>query len=233
MLLSHAPLRYSIKELSDLTGFHRNTIRPAVKELGGKNLIANFGNSQYYSSTISEHFRLLGKSLYELDLGFDEQTKLAMLRQFGKNLVQNNLDQVIDENYATHFNHSKIAEALLHLKLSYPFADVTSKDTTGKNEISIDISFEVDTNRYDSDKEMDLHIYPCLCQGDSGQSYLCEMVAGALEGGIISACRAEPMEVVHLGPSQDEEGKFCRYYIRVAEGLNDPDIRAAEEYDLI
>jgi len=234
MLLSHAPLRYSIKELSDLTGFHRNTIRPAVKELTEKDELSNFGNSQYYSNTISEHYRILGRSLYDLDLGFDDNTKLNVLRQFGRNLVVKNLNRVINEEYTDHFNHTTIGEALLHLKLSYPFADVTSTiSNENTSDMKIDVTFEVETNHYETDKEMDLHIYPCLCRGDTSQSFLCEMVAGALEGGIISACQAEPLEVLHLGNAEDELGKYCRFYIRVAEGFNDPDIKAAEEYNLI
>ncbi|MHA2501832.1 MAG: hypothetical protein ACXAE3_03085 [Candidatus Kariarchaeaceae archaeon] len=233
MLLSHAPLRYSIKELSQLTGFHRNTIRPAVKELTDKEVISNFGTSQYFSQSISEHFRNLAKSIYSIDDGLSEDTKQSILRTFGRNLVQENLKKVISEEYMQHFNHSILTEALLHLKMSYPFADVTNTpDGSGQDNIRVNVKFEL-LREYDTGNELDLKISPCLCQGETNQRYMCEMVAGAIEGGILSACQSEPKEVVHNGSGINGNGQYCQYYIKVDKEMNDPHIKAAEELDLI
>lgn len=228
MLLSHAPLRFSIKEISGMIDFHRNTVRPAVRDLLNRDQIHQFGKSSYYGKTVSEHYRDIARSIYNAPIrGMTESMKKDLLRATGRNLVMQNLAGIVDENYTEQFDHDNLVEAMLHLKMSYPFTDMeiiteTKETRRGTKEVEVvrpDLTFHVNPDKYESDDEVDLTISPCLCMGEEKLSYVCEMVTGALEGGISSACNAEVRAVEHLhcsDQSNDDEENSCTYYIHAS-----------------
>jgi hypothetical protein len=219
MLLSHAPHRLSIKEIAGITNYHRNTVRPAIKELLTEEKIHAMGdgnNTIYYIDSITSHYRRIARTIYELELNhLTDKIKLDILRGIGYNMVKDILDELDIHAEQIKNNHDSLIEALIHVKMAYPFTDLkyeTSDSGTGTS-VSSALEFDIPDGEFDQ-TDFNLNVSPCLCAGNKENFYACEMVAGALTGAIEGACGINA-EVQPIGNGTSEEyGDFCTYNIK-------------------
>lgn len=219
MLLSHAPHRLSIKEIAGITNYHRNTVRPAIKELLAEQKINSMGdgnNTVYYIDSITGHYRRIAKTIYQLDLShLTDNMKLDIIRGVGYNMVKNSLQEVEIHADQIKDNHNSLIEALIHVKMAYPFTDLKydSSDSNRGSVVQSALNFDIPDGNFDQ-TNFNLNISPCLCGGDSESYYACEMVAGALEGAIEGACGVNAeVKPVDNGVSE-VYGNYCTYNIQ-------------------
>jgi hypothetical protein len=219
MLLSHAPHRLSIKEIAGITNYHRNTVRPAIKELLFENKINSMGdgnNTIYYMDSITDHYRRIAQTIYQLELShLTDKMKLDIIRGVGYNMVNNSLKELEIHADQIKENHDSLIEALIHVKMAYPFTDLKydTNDSSRGSVVQSALNFEIPDGDFDQ-TNFNLNISPCLCGGDSESYYACEMVAGALEGAIEGACGVKA-EVKPIDNGLSEVyGKYCTYNIK-------------------
>jgi hypothetical protein len=223
LILSRTPWRLSIKELSEITRFHRNTLRPTLKELKRENKIKSSGDSKssmYYYGGVVDFYRRQARAIEGLDLPEDQISEIA--KKLGYNLVINTLNEALDQG--PEFRHGSLFEALLHIKMAYPFSDIILSDN-GKARSSITFTTAEEKEGKDIDPtDFNLRVHECLCGGNKDDHVSCAMVVGALEGAIEGACGVQA-EVTWNGSGVDSNfGKFCQY--RIVSKFTIPDTHA-------
>jgi hypothetical protein len=223
LILSRTPWRLSIKELSDITRFHRNTLRPTLYALKDQNKIQSTGDSkssQYYYGGITDFYRRQAKAIDALDLPVDQIKAIA--KNIGYNLVKNTLEEALEEG--PEFKHDSLYEAVLHIKMAYPFSDIIigkdGKVKSGTAFTATSLSGDFDINKI-SPNDFNLRIHACLCDGNDDDHISCAMVIGALQGAIEGACGTRA-EVKWNGKGKDTKyGIYCQY--RITSEMNIPD----------
>ncbi|MHA2249725.1 MAG: hypothetical protein ACXAD7_05155 [Candidatus Kariarchaeaceae archaeon] len=210
LILSRTPWRLSIKELSEITRFHRNTIRPTLKKLlDDKNVkIKSTGDSKsslYYYGGVVDFYRRQSKAISDLDLPENQIKDIA--KNIGFNIVKNTLEEALVDG--PEFRHNSLFEALLHIKMAYPFSDITV-DESGRARAST--VFTV-ADQITNPADFNLRIHSCLCGGNQDDHVSCEMVMGALEGAIEGACGVQATVKLHGSGDDEKHGPFCEYQI--------------------
>lgn len=217
LLLSRTPWRLSIKELSEITHFHRNTIRPTLKFLKDEGKIKSIGenkNQMYYYGGVIEFYRRMAKSLDELDLPTETIHKLA--EQFSYNLVKETLSDALEDG--PEFTHESLYEALVHIKMAYPFSDIKIEryeDDDGNSKTRT-IPTTIFTVPHEEDNfdpsDFNLRVHSCLCRGEKDFKTSCNMVIGALKGAIEGSTRVKA-KVEWIQSGNNENGQFCEYRV--------------------
>lgn len=229
LLLSKSPWPYTIKEISDLTNLHRNTIRESLRKLRDSGVINSlgvknpsdktkkqYGIDQYFYESTTDHYRSLARSLSNLD--FTNPIKKEIATKIGFQLVKDRLEVIFSklnllDNFAeSRFTHVNLEHALLHLKMAYPFSDL-SLDV--ENRLILDTKFKIksiDSSEENQENRFNLKLNPCLCNGQQEYYLACHMVEGALKGIIQSAIGMEA-DIEWDSTGHDSDGQFCAYTI--------------------
>lgn len=216
MLLSHAPQRLTITEISSLTGYHRNTVRPALKRLvaDGKIKFMGKGNhTVYYRESVTDQYHRIAKMILDMDMPeLDYIKRTQILRKMGKQMVIDSIQDIMAEKHDP--EKMSVRDSLAHLKMSYPFNDLIHTP----DGIMSTVEFKIDgAEQLGQFKEIRLQVGPCLCGGNSDNDFACLMVEGALEGGIVATVGYEPHKVEKSGLNGDSNEDYCTFLIQLKQ----------------
>ncbi len=214
LTLSRTPWRLSIKELSDITHFHRNTLRPTLKKLleDNKNKIKTTGDTKsghYYYGGITDFYRRQARAIEELDLPSDQIGKIAS--DIGYNLVKNTLKEALKNG--PQFRHNSLYEAILHIKMAYPFSDFIWSETGRVQSGTVFRANSLDNETEINPHDFNLRIHSCLCNGDKEDHISCSLVIGALKGAIVGTCGVDANVKWNNAGNDPKYGTYCQYQI--------------------
>ncbi|MHA2030010.1 MAG: hypothetical protein ACW99Q_11505 [Candidatus Kariarchaeaceae archaeon] len=223
LLLSRSLWPLTIKEISELSGLHRNTIRGTLKDLMGTKIKAigvkkegektkNTKIDQYYYLGINDFYRSIAGAIDKLPL--NQELKTQMAREMAYNLVHDRLNNALDDD--RHFAHAFPLEALLHVKFAYPFTDLDI-DKEGKFHAKTKFKIRANKGKKKPDN-FNLRVHACLCNGLEENNLACHMVVGALEGAFEGSIGFKTNVSWVSHGVDDRAGSFCEYNIVLKEG---------------
>ncbi len=198
IFLNRNPSKFTISEISNNLGYHRNTTKNALERMNDVQSIGSGNYKSYYLKSMMDHYREIGKAAkmaFEINNPNKPQELLEHLRTFGYALIKETFQNSITEEYSNKYNHTKLVDNLIHLKLSYPFEDITIINDTDSIKISSTVDFFL-SNEIKSNSR--LRINPCLCNSNKNDNYLCQLVAGSLQAGLNFVCRMFDSKIIHI-----------------------------------
>ncbi|OLS26168.1 MAG: hypothetical protein HeimC2_16600 [Candidatus Heimdallarchaeota archaeon LC_2] len=224
LLLSRSLWPLTIKEISELSGLHRNTIRGTLKGLMGTKIKAigvkkegentkNTKIDQYYYSGINDFYRSIAVAIEKLPISHDLKGQIAENLAF--NLVNDRLKDAFS-NRDREFSHAYPLEALLHVKIAYPFTDI-DRDKDGKVYAKTKFKLRANKGKKKPDN-FNLRLHSCLCDGNKDFHLPCHMVIGALEGAFQGSTGFKTKVKWVTAGVDDRAGSFCEYNITLEEG---------------
>ncbi|MCH8906595.1 MAG: hypothetical protein IH840_05860 [Candidatus Heimdallarchaeota archaeon] len=211
LLLSQFPQKFSIKEISELTNFHRNTLSSTIKTLVIKGKLRRFSGSEFCYGGVKSHYQRQAESISELT-GIDRETKQKIAEEMAYNNVRKALADALQNG--PEFSHRNLQEAMVHLKMAYPFTDIVMNQN-GVSQINTHFRVLPRTGETTiTKKDFNLRIHSCLCEGRQDLSTACAMVQGALRGAIEGSIGIKAqVELEDRGVDQ-ELGSYCEYNIK-------------------
>lgn len=223
LLLSRSLWPLTIKEMAELSGLHRNTIRGTLKGLMGTKIKAigvkkegektkNTKIDQYYYSGVNDFYRSIAGAIEKLPVSQELKTQIA--QNLAYNLVNDRLKKALDNE--KHQAHAVPHEALLHIKMAYPFTDV-DVDNHGNMYSKTKFVRRANKGKLKPD-DFNLRVHGCLCNNDEALHLPCHMVIGALEGAFEGSIGFKTVVKWVTSGVDDRAGNYCEYNIRLEEG---------------
>lgn len=211
IFLSRNPVKFTISDIASALGYHRNTTKKAIKRIDDVSFIGSGNYTNYFIKSMMDHYREIGEAVkvaYDSNPLNEPLKFFEHIRAFGYALVKENLEATITDEYVENYNHEKLEDSLIHLKMSYPFENIIEvKQEDGSTEIRSSVKFYLVR---DGLPGTTLRVDPCLCLGNMDEAYLCEMAAGGLQAGLNFACQMFDTKIIHI--ECDVEGS-CNFQI--------------------
>ncbi len=171
IILAKMPLRLSVQELGDISGFHRNTLRNVLNRLTEQQAVKATSDARtrnYFSNDLLGFYQRIAVAL----------PSKAVAQKVGYRFVQDILKETIGEKDTTSAQNNP-EEFEEFLSFSFPFFEYQySPNGTIVPVTSLEIA---PVNENDNFTTYTATVSPCLCKGQEHSGKSCAMVQGSLK----------------------------------------------------
>ncbi len=214
LILTKLPMTLSIQQISDVSGYHRNTVRPALNSLVTQKavkLTSTNRNRDYYSNNLADFYRKIAAAL----------PSAAVAQKTGYNFVYSLLKKNISQT-KTKIARADFKEFQEIINLAYPFIDFSYQQDGS----ILPISKITITNGDKNKRFLTFHaiVEPCLCNGEDTSGKSCAMVQGSLQ-----ATTDFIFEGNSIVRRLNNTGRACTYSIKIPVSTQQNSLKKAEE----